>query len=161
MIGIIDVLSALGQRTRLEVLTLLSRGPSTGQTSGDLALQARVPANTMSTHLGILAAAGLVTSTRSGRSTVYRMERKAVDDTLSILSARLLDHIDVRYVRNASIAGVRSPLADAYCGSQDAVAGWSSATRAIPTMLVRDTNRPGRCSRVSGEHDRLARVFGT
>lgn len=91
MISILNVLAALGQQTRLEVLTLLSRAPAGGLTSGDLAVMARVPANSMSTHLAILAAAGLVRSTRTGRKVVYVIEREAIEGALSNLSARLDD----------------------------------------------------------------------
>lgn len=111
MKSIIAILSALGQQTRLEVLTLLGRGPVEGLTSGDLAMLARVPANSMSTHLAILAAAGLVSATRNGRKVTYCIERQAVEGALDNLSARLDDQTPKTYTGTASWKGV-TPLAE-------------------------------------------------
>lgn len=59
--------SALGQVHRLEVLRLLIRHAPEGLKAGDIAEAVGQPASTMSSHLRILAEAGLVSSRRQGR----------------------------------------------------------------------------------------------
>lgn len=65
------VLGALAQPTRLEVVRALVRCAPDGLAAGLLAERLDVPANTLSSHLNILAQAGLVRSARTGRSIVY------------------------------------------------------------------------------------------
>lgn len=65
-------LSALGQPTRLEIFRLLMKEEPDGLAAGAIAEAIGCPHNTLSTHLGILARAGLVRATRSGRSIIYR-----------------------------------------------------------------------------------------
>lgn len=67
-------LAALAQSTRLETFRLLVRHEPEGLPAGDIARALAVPHNTMSTHLNILARAGLVTSERRSRLIVYRAE---------------------------------------------------------------------------------------
>jgi ArsR family transcriptional regulator, arsenate/arsenite/antimonite-responsive transcriptional repressor len=68
----ISALSALAQPTRLAVFRLLISHAPAGLPAGEIADALDVPHNTMSTHLSILARAGLVTSTRHSRSIVYQ-----------------------------------------------------------------------------------------
>jgi ArsR family transcriptional regulator, arsenate/arsenite/antimonite-responsive transcriptional repressor len=71
---VIDALSALGQPTRLDTYRLLvSRKPG-GIAAGDLARLVAIPQNTMSSHLAILARAGLVRGERHSRSIIYRAD---------------------------------------------------------------------------------------
>jgi DNA-binding transcriptional ArsR family regulator len=65
-------LAALGQPTRLAIFQLLMRKEPTGLPAGNISAMIGCPTNTVSTHLGILARAGLVKGTRDGRSVVYR-----------------------------------------------------------------------------------------
>jgi ArsR family transcriptional regulator, arsenate/arsenite/antimonite-responsive transcriptional repressor len=65
-------LAALGQPTRLEIFRLLTRTEPKGVPAGDIAEAIGCPHNTLSSHLSILARAGLVKGTRNGRSIVYR-----------------------------------------------------------------------------------------
>lgn len=65
-------LSALGQPTRIEIFRTLLRAEPDGLAAGAIAEAIGCPHNTLSTHLGILARAGLVTATRAGRSIIYR-----------------------------------------------------------------------------------------
>ena len=67
----VAALSALAHAGRLEVFRLLVRAGPEGMAAGDIARATGSLANTLSTNLGILAAAGLVTSHREGRSIVY------------------------------------------------------------------------------------------
>lgn len=65
-------LAALAQSTRLDVFRLLVRHEPDGLPAGDLARELATPHNTMSSHLGILARAGLIRGERHSRSIIYR-----------------------------------------------------------------------------------------
>src|ERR1700687_5547902 len=67
-------LAALAQSTRLGVFRLLVKHEPDGLAAGDIAKALAVPQNTMSSHLAILARAGLVMSERKSRSIVYRAD---------------------------------------------------------------------------------------
>ncbi|WP_234729591.1 ArsR/SmtB family transcription factor [Acidocella facilis] len=67
-------LGALGQTTRLDTFRLLVKHEPDGLPAGEIARQIEVPQNTMSTHLAILARAGLVLSERQSRSIIYRAD---------------------------------------------------------------------------------------
>ena len=72
------VLQALADPARLRVVEALSRSP---QRAGDLAAAAGVPAPTMSKHLRVLLAAGIVTDERDARDArvrVFRLRRESV-----------------------------------------------------------------------------------
>jgi DNA-binding transcriptional ArsR family regulator len=71
---VIDALSALAQATRLDTFRLLVRREPEGVAAGELARVIDVPQNTMSTHLAILARAGLVRGERRSRSIIYRAD---------------------------------------------------------------------------------------
>lgn len=70
----LDALAALSQQTRLEAFRLLVRHEPEGLAAGDIARALAVPANTLSTHLAILARAGLVRSERHSRIIQYRAD---------------------------------------------------------------------------------------
>ncbi|MFN3525255.1 MAG: ArsR/SmtB family transcription factor [Paracoccus sp. (in: a-proteobacteria)] len=67
----IAALSALAQDTRLAVFRLLVVAGPEGMPAGEIAVAMKAPANTISTNLSILAAAGLVRSQREGRVIRY------------------------------------------------------------------------------------------
>jgi DNA-binding transcriptional ArsR family regulator len=71
---VIDALSALAQPTRLDAFRLLVSREPQGVAAGELARLIDVPQNTMSTHLAVLARAGLVRGERRSRSIVYRAD---------------------------------------------------------------------------------------
>jgi ArsR family transcriptional regulator len=68
----LSALAALGQPTRLAIFRLLMQREPSGIPAGALAEAIGCPPNTLSTHLAILARAGLVRGERDGRSIVYR-----------------------------------------------------------------------------------------
>jgi ArsR family transcriptional regulator len=70
----LSALAALGQPTRLEIFRLLMRKEPTGLPAGTIAEAIGCPHNTLSTHVSILARAGLIRGTREGRSIVYRAD---------------------------------------------------------------------------------------
>ena len=72
------LLQALGDPARLRVVEALSRSP---RRAGDLAAVAGVPAPTMSKHLRVLLAAGIVTDERGDRDArvrIFRLRRESV-----------------------------------------------------------------------------------
>ncbi|TNE61778.1 MAG: transcriptional regulator [Alphaproteobacteria bacterium] len=78
-------LSALSQETRLQTFRLLVRAGDAGMPAGDIARDLDVPQNTLSAHLSVLSAAGLVAGTRDGRSIIYRVEQAGMRALLSFL----------------------------------------------------------------------------
>lgn len=81
----IEVLSALGQPTRLDAFRLIMRYEPRGLPAGEVARLLDVPQNTMSTHLATLARAGLISSERQSRSVIYRAEIDRVREIASFL----------------------------------------------------------------------------
>ncbi|WP_337188609.1 metalloregulator ArsR/SmtB family transcription factor [Phenylobacterium sp.] len=67
----IAALSALAHEGRMAVFRLLVRAGPAGMPAGEIARAAGMLANTLSSNLSILVAAGLVTSRREGRSVIY------------------------------------------------------------------------------------------
>jgi ArsR family transcriptional regulator len=67
-------LAALAQTTRLDVFRLLVKHEPDGLAAGDIAKALAVPQNTMSSHLGVLSRAGLISAQRHSRSIVYRAD---------------------------------------------------------------------------------------
>ena len=82
----IAALAALAQSTRLDVFRLLVRHEPDGLAAGEVARQLDVPQNTMSSHLAVLARAGLACAERDGRSIRYRARL----DTLRALTVFLV-----------------------------------------------------------------------
>lgn len=70
----LDALGALAQPSRLEAFRLLVKCEPDGLPAGDIARALGVPANTLSTHLGILTRAGLLSAVRQGRVIRYRAD---------------------------------------------------------------------------------------
>ena len=71
-------LAALGQPTRLDILRLLVRKEPKGLPAGEIAEAVGCPHNTLSTHIAILARAGLVQGRRDGRSIIYRAKAEGI-----------------------------------------------------------------------------------
>ena len=67
----LKVMSALAQSTRLKVFVLLAETGDVGMGSGDIADALGVPRNLMSSHLAVLSKAGVIASTKEGRSVTY------------------------------------------------------------------------------------------
>lgn len=67
-------LAALAQATRLQAFNLLVRHEPEGIPAGDVAKMLAVPQNTMSSHLSVLARAGLIRAERRSRLIIYRAD---------------------------------------------------------------------------------------
>ena len=87
---VIDALSALAQTTRLDTFRLLVSREPDGVAAGELARLVGVPQNTMSTHLAILARAGLVRGERQSRSIIYRADLQRFREVTLFLAEGLL-----------------------------------------------------------------------
>jgi DNA-binding transcriptional ArsR family regulator len=85
IIAAVEALGAIAQDTRLETFRLLVRHEPEGLAAGEVARQVGVPQNTMSTHLAILARAGLIHAQRQGRSIIYRADLDALKTLMLFL----------------------------------------------------------------------------
>ena len=81
----LEALSALSQETRLDVFRLLVKAGGAGLSAGDISQTLGVRQNTMSTNLAILTRAGLLKSTREGRSVRYMADFDGMRSLLSFL----------------------------------------------------------------------------
>jgi len=83
----IEALAALAQPTRLNIFRRLVAAEQSGLPAGEIARRLDVPHNTLSTHLAVLLRAGLVSSTREGRTIRYRAELDGVRALVAFLTA--------------------------------------------------------------------------
>src|ERR1700674_4635302 len=81
----ISALSALAQPTRLAIFRLLIKHEPVGITAGVIADTIGAPHNTLSSHLAILVRAGLLRSSREGRTIIYRSDVDGMQSLLSFL----------------------------------------------------------------------------
>jgi DNA-binding transcriptional ArsR family regulator len=78
-------LAALGQETRLDLFRLLVKAGSEGVPAGEIAARLGAVQNTVSTHLKVLAHAGLVRPRREGRIVRYAADMTGFRDLLAYL----------------------------------------------------------------------------
>ena len=78
-------LAALGQPTRLEIFRLLVRKEPRGLSAGAIADAVGCPHNTFSSHIAILARAGLVQGAREGRAIIYRADPRGMRALIAFL----------------------------------------------------------------------------
>lgn len=81
----IIALAALAQSTRLEAFRLLVRHEPAGLPAGKISHHLAIPANTLSSHLGVLTRAGLIKSERRSRSIIYRADLDQLRDLVLFL----------------------------------------------------------------------------
>jgi len=81
----ISALSALAQPTRLAIFRLLVKHEPIGVTAGVIAETIGAPHNTLSTHLAILVRAGLLRSSREGRTIIYRCDVEGMRSVIAFL----------------------------------------------------------------------------
>ncbi len=86
--------AALGDPTRRQVLRLLRQG---SKTAGEIADEFHLTKPTMSHHLRILKAAGLVRSERRGTTLVYTLQSTVLED----VAAEILDLLPARRPRRS------------------------------------------------------------
>lgn len=81
----ISALAALAQPTRLAIFRLLIKHEPIGITAGVIADTIGAPHNTLSSHLAILVRAGLLRSTREGRTIIYRSNVEGMRSVIAFL----------------------------------------------------------------------------
>ncbi|MGA7328930.1 MAG: metalloregulator ArsR/SmtB family transcription factor [Rhodomicrobium sp.] len=81
----LSALAALGQPTRLDIFRLLMRHEPEGLQAKAISETINIPHNTLSSHLAILARAGLVTGERRGRLIIYRVNIQGMRSLISFL----------------------------------------------------------------------------
>lgn len=81
----LSALGALAHETRLDVFRLLVEAGPAGVPAGEIAARLGVLQNTLSTHLALLASAGLIRRTRDGRLVRYAADRDAMRALLEYL----------------------------------------------------------------------------
>ena len=81
----ISSLAALAQATRLAIFRLLIKHEPVGITAGVIADTIGAPHNTLSSHLAILVRAGLLRSTREGRTIIYRSNVEGMRSVIAFL----------------------------------------------------------------------------
>ncbi|GLK73495.1 helix-turn-helix transcriptional regulator [Ancylobacter dichloromethanicus] len=81
----LSAFAALSQSTRLDVFRLLVAHEPEGLAAGEVARRLDVPHNTLSSHLGILARAGLIVAERQSRLIIYRARLEAVRHLASFI----------------------------------------------------------------------------
>jgi len=84
-------LAALGQPTRLDIFQMLIRREPQGLAAGAIAEAIGCAHNTLSSHLSILARAGLIRATRDGHSIIYRADIAGMRALVSFLVADCCD----------------------------------------------------------------------
>jgi ArsR family transcriptional regulator len=80
------VLAALGDPARLRIISMLAAAPGGFACGCDLEEPLGLSQPTVSHHLGILRAAGLVEGTREGRWVMYRVIPERLDEIRDALS---------------------------------------------------------------------------
>jgi ArsR family transcriptional regulator len=81
----ISALAALAQPTRLAIFRLLIKHEPIGITAGVIADTIGAPHNSLSSHLAILVRAGLLRSSREGRTIIYRSDVGGLRSLISFL----------------------------------------------------------------------------
>src|SRR5689334_20149821 len=82
----IKTCAALSGDLRMNVMLLLSEVGRDGLPSGDIARRLDVPANTLSTQLGLLENAGLVEKRREGRNVIYNASLPTLKKLIQFLA---------------------------------------------------------------------------
>lgn len=83
--NVVAGLSALAHGGRLDIFRLLVKAGPGGIAAGEIARRLQVMPNALSANLKVLSHAGLVGSSREGRSIIYTADYAAMSDLLGFL----------------------------------------------------------------------------
>ncbi len=81
-----NVWSAMSDKTRREILTLLKTRP---HTAGEIADQFELSAATVSHHLSVLKTSGLITSEKRAQTIIYSLNTTEFQDILKMIAGFL------------------------------------------------------------------------
>ena len=81
----LSAFDALSQPTRLAALRAMVRAGAAGLSAGEVAVATGTVQNTMSSHLSVLLASGLVRNVREGRSIHYSADMDALGRLIGFL----------------------------------------------------------------------------
>ena len=81
-----QLLSALGNPTRIRLFRLLVRAGPDGLTVGEVQRHLGIPASTLAHHLAALVSAGLVDQARHGREVLCTVDFRAMNGLIGYLS---------------------------------------------------------------------------
>lgn len=82
---IANILSELGNETRLEIFRLLIRAEPKGLTIGEIGSELSLAASTLAFHLKGLASGGLITQEKKGRSVICRANLNQIVSVIRVL----------------------------------------------------------------------------
>ena len=82
----VSALAALAQESRLKVFRLLVKNGPGGLSAGQISDRLKIPPATLSFHLKELSRAGLVQSSKEGRSVIYSMHVKGIGKLMQFLT---------------------------------------------------------------------------
>jgi DNA-binding transcriptional ArsR family regulator len=82
-----DILSQLGNSTRLEITRLLVRAGEKGMLVGELQKSLKIPASTLSHHLNALKSVGLVSQERLSNQLLCQVNYQTIDSIVEFLTA--------------------------------------------------------------------------
>jgi predicted transcriptional regulator len=109
MLDAVSALSALAQPTRLRAFQLIVRAEPAGLVAADLEQSLALPRNTVATHLGVLARAGLVADDRRDGVAKFRVQAALIDSLMLLLSGRTAGDTPARPRGEHAIAGPLAP----------------------------------------------------
>ena len=81
----VHILSALAHASRLTVFRLLVQAGEGGLPAGEIARRTGIVPSTLSTHLAVLAQAGLIVARRDGRLIIYTADYARMRELLGFL----------------------------------------------------------------------------
>jgi DNA-binding transcriptional ArsR family regulator len=82
----VQILAALAQTTRLQILSHVADAGPRGAAAGEIARTVHCPASTLSFHLKELSRTGLLEGRPRGRFVIYRLQQDALRDLARFLA---------------------------------------------------------------------------
>mgnify|MGYP002642469336 CR=1 FL=1 len=96
-----DILSALGNATRLALFRLLVQSGKEGVPVGTLQRTLGIPGSTLSHHLARLVRVGLATQERNSRTLICRAEYECINSALSFVTEHCCQGLGLAIQRRA------------------------------------------------------------
>ena len=89
-----DIMSQLGNGTRLEITRLLVRAGKNGLRVGELQQKLDIPASTLSHHINALKSVKLISQERQSNLLVCRVNYPVIDSIVAFLTAECCAGVD-------------------------------------------------------------------